>query len=531
MNDAFATKPRRLHTATPALVAAIAGFLLFAVTLRGGFAYDFNYMVAADQRLRDPSQWGQYWKTRYGEGVDNLYRPLTSMVLAVQSWLHGFDHPWRFHLLSILMHAGVCALVAEFTRRLLGWRAALIAGLLYALHPIHVEVLGDIVGQAEMMCALGTLGALVLFLHRPMTSLRAIAIFFCFVLALLTKEQGMLLPLLLLVLWMCVGPRTLGQKDHKAMQLLSVLLCFSLSAYIIIREDLLKLRFSWDRSFIEPATNPLILSQGMDRVLMPVILLGRYTQLLIFPWRLLPDYSGNAIGSVAHLGDPYLWLGFAAIVAWTVLFLVAIRRKAFAMLFCLLALGVTYGLVGNTVSLIGTNFAERLMYLPSVFFLMIVAMGLAKLSTRWLTPIMAMLILLGAWRSSTYAQIWNNRLNLYEYAIREQPGAIRMYSWLAVEYLNRGEGDRAIATMQQAQQQMPQNAEVWCNSSAIAMRTGRFDLADQYLSRAESIQVSLRTISLRLRSGHPPSRDATCEGLLNKSVFTAEAQRTQRTNS
>jgi protein O-mannosyl-transferase len=497
LNDLSETSTRRLHAATPALVAAIAGFLLFAITLRGGFAYDFNYMVAADHRLRDPSQWGQFWKTRYGEGVDNLYRPLTSMVLALQSWLYGFDHPWRFHLLSILLHAGVCALVAEFARRLIGWRAALIAGLLYAVHPIHVEVLSDIVGQAEMMCALGTLGAMVLFLRRPMTSLRAISIFFCFLLALLTKEQGMLLPLLLLVLWICIGPRTLGEKDHKAMQLLSVLLCFSLSAYIIIREDLLKLRFSWDRNFIEPATNPLILSQGMDRLLMPVILLGRYTQLLIFPWRLLPDYSGNAIGSVAHTNDPYLWIGFLSVMLWITICAIATHQKNRPLLFCLLALGVTYGLVGNIVSLIGTNLAERLMYLPSVFFLMIVAMGLAKLSTRWLAPIIALLIALGAWRSFTYAQIWNDRLNLYEYAVREQPGAIRMYSWLATEYLNGGQGDRAIATMQQAQQVMPQNAEVWCNSSAIAMRTGRFDLADQYLSHAESIQVSMRTISLR----------------------------------
>ncbi len=294
------------------------------------------------------------------------------------------------------------------------------------------------------------------------------------------------------------------------------------SAYInIIREDVLKLRFSWDRSFIEPATNPLILSHGMDRLLMPVILLGRYTQLLIFPWRLLPDYSGNAIGSIAHLSDPYLWLGFATIVAWVVLFVTAIRRKAFAMLFCLLALGVTYGLVGNIVSLIGTNLAERLMYLPSAFFLMIVAMGLAKLSTRWLTPTLALLILLGSWRSFTYAQIWNDRLNLYKYAVREQPGAIRMYSWLATEYLNRGQGDRAIATMQQAQQEMPQNAEVWCNSSAIAMRMERFNLADQYLSRAESIQVSMHHLLRQDLSTHKLPRNPLDK---NKSTLPTHEQ-------
>src|SRR5436190_21909944 len=98
------------------------------------------------------------------------------------------------------MHAGVCALVAEQARRLTNARVALIAGLLFAAHPIHVEVLGDIVGQAEMMCALGILGAMVLFLHHPMTAWRALGIFGCFIFALLSKEQGMLLPALLLLL-------------------------------------------------------------------------------------------------------------------------------------------------------------------------------------------------------------------------------------------------------------------------------------------------------------------------------------------
>jgi len=44
---------------------------------------------------------------------------------------------------------------------------------------------------------MGMFGALVLFL-KPMTIARALAVWGCFVLSLLSKEQGMLTPLLLL---------------------------------------------------------------------------------------------------------------------------------------------------------------------------------------------------------------------------------------------------------------------------------------------------------------------------------------------
>ena len=247
---------------------------------------------------------------------------------------------------------------------------------------------------------------MVLFLHRPMTNLRTVAILLLFVLAVLSKEQGMLLPLLLLLLTICLHlnkteiatqspvlqgwdttidysslPTTVHNADHKnAMKILVLLLCWSLGGYIVIRECIAK--FWWDRTFLDPAINPLVLSRGHDRLLMPLVLLGHYTKLLIFPWKLVPDYSGAAIGSVAHFNDPYLYVGVIALLTWLSLFVIAIYRRAGVMLFCLLGVAVTYGLIANLLSIIGTNFAERLMYLPSAFFVILIAMAFSRLPRR-----------------------------------------------------------------------------------------------------------------------------------------------------
>src|SRR5947207_10085108 len=95
---------------------------------------------------------------------------------------------------------------------------------------------------------------------RPLTNRRALAITGCFLVALLSKEQGMLLPLLLLLLALCLGlrskvqPRVIqtasesqllnyanlsttrrDESQRRAWLLLTLLLCWALAGYIVLR--------------------------------------------------------------------------------------------------------------------------------------------------------------------------------------------------------------------------------------------------------------------------------------------------------
>jgi hypothetical protein len=492
----------KISRQTPSILAAAFAICVFCVTLAGGFAYDFYGIVRNDQRLTFPRQWGTYWTDTYNSGIDNLYRPLTSTIFGVQSWLSGIDesHAWRFHLASLLMHAGVSALVAELARRLTNSRVALIAGLLYAVHPIHTEVICDIVGQAEMLCALGSVGAMVVFLRRPMTNLRVLAIFALFTLALLSKEQGMLLPLLLLCLWLCLrfgASESIenSAEEKNALKVLVLVLCWSLGAYVFVREHFIA-KFWWDRSFLDPAINPMKFSLGADRWLMPLVLLGHYTQLLFIPWKLAPDYSGLAIGWHVRMDDPYLCMGIFSLIAWFVLFAIAIYRRNSVMLFCLLGIAITYGLIGNIVTIIGTNFAERLMYLPSVFFVILISMGLARVPTRALIPMMTVILALAIVRSFTYARRWNDRLALYEQAVRDEPGAVRMYMALATEYLERGRVDKAIESAAKARDLMPQYPRIWIYSAAVEIKANNLDAAQKFLDKANSLEPSPASIAV-----------------------------------
>jgi tetratricopeptide (TPR) repeat protein len=369
---------------------------------------------------------------------------------------------------------------------------ALIAGLLFAAHPIHVEAVANIVGRAELMCALGMFVAMVLFL-RPPSYGRACAIWGCFVLAMLSKEQGLLLPLALLI---AAPLRERGTDDAaqrsrrvaRADLLLLILMLWTLASYILFRERILK--FWWERSFLDPTINPLIQSTGIDRWLLPIALFGRYVALLVFPWRLLPDYGGDVIGSHVHFNDPYLYLGIAAAVAFAVACLFAVVKKKRRALFCLLAFAILYGMIANVLTLIGTNFAERLMYIPSAFVCILAATALSKLPRPATIAITTIVLVLMSPRTFTYAARWNDPTTLFETALAQEPRSIRLYLLLAEDQQRRGDIPAARRTLERGRAVAPNYYRVWLNTARLELDAGDFDAAMRYATEGQRVQPS-----------------------------------------
>lgn len=420
------------------LAAAVLAIIVYAVTLRGTYIYDDVAVIRADSRVLNVNQWGKLWtKPYFVNSIDKLYRPLVSMSFAIENYLHG-DRPWIFHLVNVLLHAGAAAMVALLGLRLGGQIVAWISGLLFAVHPVHVEVVAGLVGRAESACALVTLAAICLFLRPGDIRIgRALGIWICFVMALLSKEQGILLPALLAAALPLRYRNGFSSADRQQLKYLAVLLCWTLAAYFIWREHVASLDF--DRNRIDWIVNPLVRSHGWDRILMPFVLLGRYTGLLVFPMHLAIDYGAWTIGWHAAAGDPFLYVGIGAFLIWCLATAISWRRRNFAMLFCLLALALSYGMIGNVVALIGTIFGERLIYLPSAFFLLVVAMALSALNRRVVNTFLVAALVLGSVRTFVYAREWNDAVPFYREMIRVHPRSERPYALLWTWYQERGE--------------------------------------------------------------------------------------------
>jgi len=480
----------------PAVAAALLALALYAVTLGGAYVYDDLYVLRQDPRLKDPAQWDKYLTTPYMPSIDLLYRPVTSLSYAIQWWAHG-DRAWAFHLVNALLHAGISALVAGVAGRLAGRGAAYAAGLLFAAHPVHVEAVANIVGRAELLCAIGVFGAIWLVLHRPLTGGRAAGIVGCFLLALFSKEQGMLVPFVVGAawwVWRWKDSTPLQPGEKKRVQWLATGLCWMLAGYIVARESFAPLRFSWDRFFLDWTINPMVRARGWDRLWVPVEVAGRYAQLLVFPWRLSPDYGAPVTGWKVHWEQWPVYVGMISLLAAAAgLGWAAWKKKTTAAL-CLIGMGLTYGMVSNFPTLIGTIMGERLMYLPSGFWVILVGWGLlgrSRVQTAaqgWRVVMLGVLVALGSARTFTYARLWNNPVRLYETIIAQEPRSLRVRILLAEEDQRRGQLEQAAHVLAEARRVLPDYYLPWLRSAQVAMARGRLEEAEQYLDHADRME-------------------------------------------
>lgn len=536
----------RSYCRHPAVLAAFAALVVYAVTLGGTYVYDDRYIVLADPRVADVWRWGEYWtKDYFLGGADNLYRPLVSMSYALQAKLHGTSDrvAWLFHTVNWLLHAAVSAAVAELARRMTrSLTVATIAGLLFAVHPIHVEAVANIVGRSELMCALGVVAALILF-FRPLTNRRVIAICACVIFAILSKEQALLLPLMFVASIpvrrqaqvnpaaalppatklddMTPAAETLSYARRDTRQarrfsgppaLLFILIVWTLAGYLIFRETILK--FWWDRSFLDRTINPIVSSAGVDRALMPLVLLGRYVALLIAPVRLNPDYGGGTIGSTVSSTDPYLYLGAIAVLALIVACAFALKRRAWVVLFCIFCFALIYGMIGNILTLIGTNFGERLMYLPSVFACILAAVLLARLPRRAMAASVTIIVLLFSVRTVTYAARWNDPPHLFTVAIEQHPRAIRLYLLLSEERLRRGDQQGAADALARGRDVAPDYYRVWLNSAHLALEMGEHARAREFARTAQNLTPTVegeRLLTMIAQARRAATRPASTE--------------------
>ena len=131
--------------ATTALALAV-----YATSLRNGFVYDDVGVILDRPDVQSLSNWKQLLTS--GWRPNALYRPLSKFSLALD-WAISGGIPWYFHLVNVILHALVTAGVWVLARRWIGLVGASVAGVLFAVHPVHVEAVANVVGRTEVLAA------------------------------------------------------------------------------------------------------------------------------------------------------------------------------------------------------------------------------------------------------------------------------------------------------------------------------------------------------------------------------------------
>src|SRR5215510_8750608 len=139
------SRARRLIEGGTVFLIAIASY---ANTMHADFTLDDVPIVKENELIRSTAN---YWGEKANFNDKSLYRPLTIASYAFNYAIHGLS-PTGYHVVNIVLHACVCLLLYGLVLTLFGEPLlALISGILFAVHPIHTEVVAGIVGRAEIM--------------------------------------------------------------------------------------------------------------------------------------------------------------------------------------------------------------------------------------------------------------------------------------------------------------------------------------------------------------------------------------------
>jgi len=116
-----------------ALAILAATVLVYTPALGGAFLWDDNTCISENDCLRTWRGLGQIW---FQFGATEQYYPLTFSVWWLEYHLWGL-HTLGYHLVNVLLH-GVAAVLLWRVLAALRMRGALLAGAIFALHPVNV---------------------------------------------------------------------------------------------------------------------------------------------------------------------------------------------------------------------------------------------------------------------------------------------------------------------------------------------------------------------------------------------------------
>ena len=222
-------------------------FLAFASSIFNGFAYDDQTQILGNDLIKDFSNLPtaftkEVWFFRYLQDQDPekqagpttpYYRPLFTVYLMV-AWkaFQAWPQPW--HILNILMHLAAVyftfLVVEKITKDL---RVTAIATLLFAVHPLRVESVAWISGVTDLFLALFLLPSFYLYLRYRESN--NISFLFgslgLFLLAAFSKEPAVALPIFIVAYELFIINRGEGWSKKIARGALYGLVFFAVSLF------------------------------------------------------------------------------------------------------------------------------------------------------------------------------------------------------------------------------------------------------------------------------------------------------------
>jgi hypothetical protein len=479
-----------------ALFLCISVLATYAPVVRDGFVWDDTALVLRDPLIRSwrliPEGFNHFLFV--DATASDFYRPIQRLTYTLDYIAFAFA-PLPYHITNLLIHAGAAVALLFFADELLlafgvsahrrKWIAAGTA-LVWALHPIHTAAVVYISGRADPLAALfGFLGCYLILRSRvvPARALLLLAgAFAAFLLSALSKESGLIFPVVALALALLV-------RDKKTFLTTLVVSAFVAAIYLSLRQAA--------EHTATPAT-----SHSAPLAMRPITMaraVAEYAGLIALPLNLHMDREIDARpgGSSERTMN-----AFAAREMQTLLGIVLIgglvfwgwrayKRNSPAWKLLLLG-GLTYLPVSGLIAL-NASVAEHWIYVPTAFLFLATALSLTELiADHRLRPRLAGVfsVALACWmgflavRTCLRTMDWIDQRTFLERTITAGGNSPRMLINLGGLELSEGHLDRAKAILNTALAEEPDQPLGVINLAVVALRQNDYKTARALALRA-----------------------------------------------
>jgi hypothetical protein len=458
------------------LFLSVAGIavLVYLGSLWNGFALDDVSIIATNPWVH---RWAELWQA-FGQPYwppwlgAAMYRPLPIASYAID-W-HTGSVVWM-HAVNLLWHAGASVAVAALLLRLTDSdRAALLGGVVFAVHPLHVEAVANIVGRAELMAALFTVLSVYAALEHNQLwwSLGAL------VLGLLCKETAATVPALVGWGWM-LG---IGRPERRRMLAYAVGWGVVAVIYLGVRWAILH-----PYARMEHLAAVFIEASPLSVRLTTIAALTDIARLLVFPLVLRVDYSPAERTLVTSPFDGRFLAGVFCLLLWAGLLVVAWRRGRRAEAFGLGWIAIAFLPVANLLFPTGVLVAERTLYLPSVGLALAVGAWLRQIPSRWYWSALGCVAVLGAARTALRVPVWQNSRTVALSVLDDSPNSFSGPARMIGIYLAEHQPAKALDAFRQSTAIFDRVPPVFLQGADAAFAVGKPLLADSLLARMEQL--------------------------------------------
>lgn len=452
--------------------------IIYGSSLSNGFiALDDPYVIYNNVSIRSitPATIKHIFTTYDPE----LYTPLTFFSFQINYLLGGLD-PFVYHLTNLLLHGANALLVAWLLTLLLGnATAGIIGGLLFAVHPVNVEVVAWATARKEVLSVFFCLLSFITYLsYRTKKSI----LFYClsillFLCALLSKVNVFVLPLLLLL------------TDFLQERSVTRRLCLDKIPYAVLSVIFVIVGLLKKQDILSSTTL-------LEKILMASKSTLFYVWKFIAPLNLSILYPQN--GDVS-LSSPVFLASLVSCIVLLVLVSISLRwnRKIlFGFAFFLLSISPTFvhfnrnaGIVSGAST--GIQIAsDHYMYLPIIGLLYLVMAGFlwlwnrpqrlanAQKSQTFIALALTALCIGFSYISHVQAAVWKNSETLFLHTLALYPYSSDARVGLSVVYRQSDLFEKEKKVLEEGMTYGP-NAKLLVGLAAIAVRQSDYLTAEK----------------------------------------------------